>query len=120
MGNKEYIALDNLLLVKVELDLVDSENQKTISRAKAAGIAIRADSKVLQDATREGLGTKKGTLVAVGDGAFHSVPGYRPKVGDTVIFKRYAGDDLNHVDGASEWLKVMEDADILTIERDIK
>jgi len=72
----------------------------------------------LPDSAREKqqFAVDRGEVIAVGDGFFSELPGPIPKIGDKVIFNRYAGSLINlDVDGKREDFRLCNDKDICAI-----
>ena len=58
----------------------------------------------------------RGKVIAVGDGFFRDLPGPAPKVGDKVIFNRYAGSLITlENNGSREEYRLCNDKDICAI-----
>lgn len=61
---------------------------------------------------REQMTEIKGTLAAIGDGSFSVWAGHKPRVGDRVIFAKFAGHYLTEDDRIQ---RLMNDDDIVAI-----
>lgn len=65
---------------------------------------------------REEYSVDRGEIMAHGDGFFGELPGPTPKIGDKVIFNRYAGTLITIRDnGKSEKFRLCNDKDICAI-----
>lgn len=68
---------------------------------------------------REQYSMQRGTVVAFGEGFFTDIPGPAPKVGDKVIFDKYAGATIHmDVEGKRRMVRLCNDKNILAIIRE--
>lgn len=73
----------------------------------------------LGDTNREKTVVVEGTLIAVADGAWSDKPeGSYPKVGNRVIFKKYAGAEVTFDKETGEKARLMVDEEITAIVED--
>lgn len=99
---KQVMPVEFKILVKpYKVD----ETDPLLKRAKEAGIALPEDSK-----DREQMAQQKGTLIAIGGNAFSDWNEPIPKIGDEVMFAKYAG--YNIQDDSGEIYRVLNDKDI--------
>jgi len=66
---------------------------------------------------RQQYAVDRGVVVGYGEGFFTDIPGPAPKVGDKVIFNRYAGSliTIENKDGKREDHRLINDKDICAI-----
>ena len=68
---------------------------------------------------RQQYAMDRGMILATGDGFFGELPGPRPKVGDKVIFSKYAGSTMDvTIDGKRRTCRLCNDKDICAILRE--
>lgn len=87
-------------------DIEDADPQ--LKRAKAMGLVLSQDHK-----EREQMGNMYGTLVAVGGNAFTDWQEPIPRVGQRVLFARYAGNQVQGKDGKT--YRIAQDKDIAAV-----
>lgn len=101
---KNYTMLDYRVLVEIDM-----------SEKKSAGGIIIADG----DQKHQGeAGKELGILRAMGDRAFEEAGPTKPKVGDKVIFKRYAGILLKSNIELDQQLRMVNDNEIFAVFKD--
>ena len=65
---------------------------------------------------REGYSVDRGEIISHGEGFFDKLPGPKPKIGDKVIFNRYAGTLITIADnGRPDKYRLCNDKDICAI-----
>jgi co-chaperonin GroES (HSP10) len=65
---------------------------------------------------RQQYAMDRGVILAVGEGFFEDIPGPKPKVGDKVIFSKYAGSTLDiFIDGKRRTCRLCNDKDICAV-----
>jgi chaperonin GroES len=65
---------------------------------------------------RQQYAMERGTVMAIGDGFFSDLPGPTPKIGDKVIFNKYAGSLITiWVEGERKECRLCNDKDICAI-----
>ncbi|MGN6671115.1 MAG: co-chaperone GroES [Candidatus Nucleicultricaceae bacterium] len=100
--------------------LIELDSVETVSKG---GIIITASDKEIE---RQKMGKETGIIVAMGGNAFKGFGNPSPKLGDRVLFKRYAGTEatLENPDIASakivKKMRVMEDVDVRLIIKDVE
>ena len=94
---------------RLTVDPIDiTKTDDVLRRAKAAGLEIVSD----KETERLQSGQIEGTLVAVGGNCFDDWKEPIPKVGDKVVFDKFAG--FIKSDGDNE-LRIIADTDIMAI-----
>ena len=79
-----------------------------LKRAKAAGLVLAQDYK-----EREQMANVYGTLVAVGGNAFQDWQEPIPRVGQRILFAKYAGNQVHGVDG--KLYRIASDKDVAAV-----
>lgn len=65
---------------------------------------------------RQQYAMDRGAILAIGDGFFCELPGPSPKVGDKVIFNKYAGSLITiYIEGVRREARLCNDKDICAI-----
>ncbi len=93
-----------------ECVLVEPEEIEEVTKG---GIILCSEGK-----ERERVGMTWGTLIAVGDDAWHDSPNPQAKVGDVVMFARFAGWAIEEGEGEKKTLhRMMWDKDLFCKKR---
>jgi co-chaperonin GroES (HSP10) len=122
-GNHEtedYVLLDNMVLIemaKADLSIKKSsggilipDNFETSENKQTGEMEMR-----LKDQHRHDLASEHGIVRAFGEYAFHDYT-IKPKLGDTVLFKKYTGGhELNKNMEGKPWYRIMDYNDIHAI-----
>lgn len=116
----KYTILDDMVLIEVTPEILDLEEQKLLDRAKAAGLTLSKDNSLDKEKARKTVGTMTGKLVAKGSRAFEDIETDIPEVGNTVLFKRYAGMELDKTEDAAVFFKIMLSSELIAIINNTK
>lgn len=84
------------------------DTDPTLKRAKDLGLELPETPK-----EREQMAQQRGILVDHGGSAFSDWKGHSPKVGNTVIFSKYAG--YSHIGKDDQLYRICNDKDISAI-----
>jgi len=117
---QKYTVLDTMLLIKMEADAVECKEREILKSARSSGIVLPKDNQLIGEMIRKTGGLQKGTIVAIGEGAFKDNVGTSPKLGDIVVFKRYSQKDIDKTDESEVWISMLQDIDVWLIEEPIE
>lgn len=113
---------DDRILVEMTPDKtmqIKSDVEKDVESMQSRGLAVTLDmlKRAEEEKKRAESGQEEGILVAMGNTAFCDSQKFgetwRPKIGDTISFKRYAGNEIGRKPGVDVWYRLMRDADFL-------
>lgn len=90
-----------------------AEVDEVFARAEKAGLELLKDH---DDHLRKEMGVDKGEVVSIGPTAFKDFGGDWCKVGDTVVFAKYAGKLVEDTD--KKKFMILNDEDVIAVLKD--